>query len=101
MQTSIPVTITEKALNELRDIYSNKNIPKDYGVRIGIKGGGCGGVSYIIGFDKKKESDEVYRLEGLDFFFEKKHVMYLIGVELDFEETSEERGFVFNSPLNQ
>ncbi len=48
----IPVGLTARAASEVRKIMDTKNIPADYGLRIGIRGGGCGGVALIIGFDK-------------------------------------------------
>ena len=94
---SLPVKITSSALAEIKQIVERKKIPKDYGLRIGMKGSGCAGTSFIIGFDKKKEGDEVFELNGLVIYIEKKHVMYLFGVEVDFTENEVERGFVFNT----
>jgi iron-sulfur cluster assembly protein len=71
-----------------------KNIPKDYGLRIGVRGGGCG-VSLIIGFDKKKESDVTYFIEDIAVLIDKKHTMYIIGKEVDFYEGADSRGFMF------
>lgn len=49
-----PINITPKALEEIKTIISTKNIPLEYALRVGVKGGGCGGVSYALGFDLKK-----------------------------------------------
>jgi iron-sulfur cluster assembly protein len=93
-----PVTISNRASEEIRKIMETKNIPKDYGLRVGIKGGGCGGVSLIIGFDKKKESDLFYFIGDIPVYVDKKHTMYLIGKEVDFHESEDARGFVFKDP---
>jgi iron-sulfur cluster assembly protein len=95
----IPVIITPKALSSIKAIMQQKNVPPDdYGLRVGVKGGGgCGGASFILGFDKAKAGDEAYMAEDLLVFIEKKHVMYVLGLEIDFEE-GEESGFVFNNP---
>ena len=95
---SPPVSITEKALAEINLIMREKNIPPDYGLRIGINGGGCSGASYVLGFDKKKSSDDIYNYFGLTLYLDKKHAMFVLGMVIDFEETSEMRGFVFNNP---
>ena len=71
-----------------------KSIPAEYGLRVGVKGGGCG-VTLIIGFDKKKESDHYYDVEGVPVYVDKKHTMYLIGKEVDFYDGEEGRGFTF------
>jgi iron-sulfur cluster assembly protein len=98
MPAFIPISITEKAYQEISNIINNKNIPKDYGLRVGVSGGGCSGVSYILGFDKKGNTDDEYELRGIKIFMNKKHAMFVMGLEIDFEETAETRGFTFNPP---
>ena len=93
-----PVTLSEKATEEVINIMQNKGIPADYGLRIGIKGGGCGAMGFMLGFDKKKDEDIGYTKNDIPIYVDKRHVMYLIGVEVDFYEGSDERGFVFNKP---
>lgn len=93
-----PVTISAKAAEEIRKIMQTKNIPTDYALRVGIRGGGCGGVSLIIGFDKKKETDLAYSEQGIPVLVEKKHTMYIIGKEVDFYEGADARGFMFVDP---
>jgi iron-sulfur cluster assembly protein len=97
MLKEIPVKITESALLEIKYIFERKNIPAEYGLRIGMKGSGCSGTTFVIGFDKKKEQDEVFIKEDIEVYIEKKHLMYLFGVEVDFVENETERGFVFNN----
>jgi len=89
-----PVTLTERAALEVRKIMTTKNIPADYGLRIGVRGGGCG-VSLLIGFDKKKESDMAYIISDIPVYVDKKHTMYVIGKEVDFIDGSDGRGFTF------
>lgn len=72
-----------------------KGIPEEYGLRVGIRGGGCGGLGLIIGFDKKKESDLSWEVEGIPVYVDKKHTMYLIGKQVDFVDDAEGRGFTF------
>src|SRR6187431_228133 len=93
-----PVTISEKAAAEIRKIMQTKNIPEDYSLRVGIRGGGCGGVSLLIGFDKKKATDLAYSIEGISVLVDKKHTMYIIGKEVDFYEGADARGFMFIDP---
>jgi len=96
-----PVTISAKAAEEIRKIMQTKNIPADYSLRVGIRGGGCGGVALMIGFDKKKETDLSYAVEGIPVLVEKKHTMYIIGKEVDFYEGADARGFMFVDPDQQ
>jgi iron-sulfur cluster assembly protein len=93
-----PVTLSARAAEEIRKIMQTKNIPVEYGLRLGIRGGGCGGVSLLIGFDKKKESDMSYTIHDIPVYIDKKHAMYIIGKEVDFYEGADARGFMFIDP---
>lgn len=95
---TLPVQITETAMAQLKNIKTEQNIPDDHGLRIGVKGGGCAGFSYILGFDKPKENDQVFEHDGLRVFMEKSHGIYLLGMEIDWVEGLNNRGFSFNNP---
>jgi iron-sulfur cluster assembly protein len=90
-----PIGLTPRAAEEVRKIMQTKNIPADYALRVGIRGGGCGGVALIIGFDKKKSTDLAYQDEGIEVLIDKKHTMYVIGKQVDFYEGADARGFMF------
>ena len=91
-----PVTLSAKAAEEVRKIMRTKNIPSDYGLRVGTRGGGgCGGARLIIGFDKQKETDLAYSIEGIAVYVNKKDTLYVIGKEVDFYEGADARGFMF------
>jgi len=90
-----PVTISSRACEEIHQIMKTKGIPADYGLRVGIRGGGCGGMSLMIGFDRMKETDLSYVVEGITVYVDKKHAMYLLGKEVDFVNDAEARGFTF------
>ena len=94
----IPIQITEKAQSEIRNIMANKNIPTEYALRVGVKGGGCGGMSYLLGFDKAKTGDEQFEIGGIPVLIEKKHLMFLMGIQVDFVDEAEARGFTFVNP---
>lgn len=97
-----PVTLSSKAAAEVKKIMLTKNIPADYGLRIGVRGGsGCGGAKLIIGFDKKKESDLAYVVEGIPVYVDKKHTLYVIGKEVDFYEGEDARGFMFVEQIEE
>jgi iron-sulfur cluster assembly protein len=91
-----PVVLTERAANEVRKIMETKNIPKDYSLRLGIKGSGCGGASLMMGFDKQKEQDLTYETEGINVLVDKRHTLYLVGKQVDFYEGSDATGFMFD-----
>ncbi len=93
-----PVSLTESAISEIKKIVTDKSIPAEYALRVGVKGGGCSGLSYILGFDLQKENDNIYNYEGINIVMEKTHGMYLVGMEIDFVEGLNNRGFTFNNP---
>ena len=94
-----PVNLSSRAAIEVRKIMETKNIPRDYGLRVGVKGGGCGGMALIIGFDRKKDSDHAYAIGDIPIYVDKKHTMYLIGKEVDFYEGADARGFMFTDQI--
>ncbi len=89
-----PITISPKAVIEIRKIMEKKGIPSDYGLRVGVRGSGCG-VSMMIGFDKKKDSDMAYTISDIPVYVDKKHTLFLVGKEVDFYEGEDGRGFTF------
>lgn len=93
-----PISLTERALAEVKIIMQDKNVPAEYGLRVGVQGGGCSGMSYLLGFDKKKDSDEVYELDGVQLIMDKKHGMYVMGMQVDFQDGLNARGFTFSNP---
>lgn len=95
---SAPVTITEGAIKQLRILFGEKHVPEGYGLRVGIKGGGCSGFSYVLGFDEKKDNDETYEVNGVTVYMEKAHGLYLLGMEIDWLDGLNNRGFIFNNP---
>jgi iron-sulfur cluster assembly protein len=95
--TSCPIAISEKAVDEILKIITKKNIPAEYGLRVGVKGGGCG-VSLLIGFDKPKASDQVYSVGEITVLVDKKHTMYVIGKVVDFYDGEAGQGFLFADP---
>lgn len=93
------ITITEKAIKEVKQIRSENNIPEDFGLRVGVKGGGCSGLTYTLGFDSSaKEGDTVIEENGVKLFVDGKSLFYLMGTELDFTDGLNGKGFVFNNP---
>jgi iron-sulfur cluster assembly protein len=95
-----PVSISSKAASEIRKIMQHKGIPADYALRVGIKGGGCLGVTLMLGFDTAKENDINYLVDDIPVIIDKKHTMYVIGKEIDFFEGAEARGFLFADNTN-
>ena len=96
--TKAPIALTKDALDQLSQIKQQENIPETYGLRVGVKGGGCSGFSYVLGFDTPQENDDTFNLDGLQLIVNKAHAIYLIGMEVDFVNGLDNRGFTFKNP---
>jgi iron-sulfur cluster assembly protein len=96
--TQSPVRFTEGALQELMRLMNEPGFDTSLYLRIGVKGGGCSGLSYVLGFDQRKEADQLYEFEGLTFIMEKAHELYLFGMEIDWQGGLNSRGFTFRNP---
>ncbi|MFD1768478.1 HesB/IscA family protein [Sphingobacterium suaedae] len=93
-----PVSLTDGAVQELKKLIDQQEIGADFGLRVGVEGGGCSGMSYILGFDQKKDGDNEYNIAGIRVFMNRAHGMYLAGMEIDFKNGLDARGFTFNNP---
>ena len=101
METSIsviPVSFTEGAKKELRKLRTQQELGDDFGVRVGVEGGGCSGMNYVLGFDQKNEGDQEFEVDGIKIFMHKAHGLYLAGMEIEFQDGLNARGFTFNNP---
>lgn len=93
-----PISLTDGAVEQLKQIRSSENVPADYGLRVGVKGGGCSGFSYVLGFDAPQEQDDVFEINGIRVMMNKAHAIYLLGMQIDFVSGLENRGFTFENP---
>ena len=100
MQTIIdtPVKLSPAAVVEVKRLMSQPDFGPGQYLRVGVKGGGCSGMSYILGFDQKEEDDEVYEMEDIPVIVKKSHGIYLLGMVVNYEHGLNARGFVFNNP---
>lgn len=94
---SMPVRLTQGAINELKRLSENTEPGKSH-LRIGVKGGGCSGMSYVLEYDVKQEGDHEFDIEGIPVVLNQAHELYLYGVEIDFEGGLNSRGFTFKNP---
>lgn len=98
-QIESEIQITEKAAAEIKKIKGENDVPEHYGLRVGVKGGGCSGLTYSLGFDEKpNEADTVFEFGDVKLFVDGKSLFYLSGTVLDFSDGLNGRGFVFNNP---
>jgi iron-sulfur cluster assembly protein len=93
------VTITDGAVEYAKKRLAQRGTP-DASIRLGVRGGGCSGFSYVIEFsdDPPRERDLVFDAGGVRFFIDKKSFVYLAGSALDFEKTLVFQGFKFKNP---
>ena len=96
--TESPIKFTNGAVNELTRLLNDPGFDPANVLRIGVKGGGCSGLSYVLGFDKRGENDNDYETNGIHFVIEKSHELYLAGMEIDWENGLNNRGFSFRNP---
>jgi iron-sulfur cluster assembly protein len=96
--TTSPLSLTEGAVEQLNQIRNQENIPADYCLRVGVKGGGCSGFSYVLGFDLPQDNDDIFDTNGIRVVMNKAHAIYLLGMEVDFVTGLDNRGFTFDNP---
>ncbi|MFN3394982.1 MAG: HesB/IscA family protein [Candidatus Thermochlorobacter sp.] len=96
--TTSAINLTVGAVNEVRRIMAENKIPEGYKLRVGVTGGGCSGMSYALGFDMQKEGDDVYVTNGIEVIVDRRHLLYLNGVTVDYVDGLQGRGFTFNNP---
>ncbi len=90
-----PVSFTQAALNELKRISEENN---GQVLRVGVKGGGCTGMTYILELDEVAEDDTVFEVEGVQFVLKQAHALYLQDMTIDFGTGLDARGFIFTNP---
>lgn len=89
------IKLTERAKEEILKTLNSPQIPAEYALRVGLKGGACAG-TYILGLDKPSEYDELHLIDEVRVLIDKRQLMYLIGVEVDYVNNSETIGFTIN-----
>ena len=94
------VNVTDKALAKIRAALDKEGIAReDGGLRLGVQGGGCSGLSYLVQFEPApRERDKIFQFGDVRVFIDPKSFIYLNGIELDYEETLMRQGFVFRNP---
>jgi iron-sulfur cluster assembly protein len=94
------VQVTDKAIKHIRAAMAKEGIsPTEGGLRLGVMGGGCSGLSYSIKFDTQpRERDRIFEFDGVRVFVDPKSFVYLNGMTLDYEETLMRQGFNFINP---
>jgi iron-sulfur cluster assembly protein len=92
-----PIGLTPEAREQILDTLRANKIPDTYGLRVGIKGGGCGS-SWLLGFDQPGATDQLYDIDGVRVIIDKKHLLYVFGVEVGYGDSEVGTGFTVQKP---
>lgn len=93
-----PVRLSASAVRELKRILAEESREEGAYLRIGAKGGGCSGLSYVLAFDVKTERDVIHNIDGVECIINPAHLIYLADMEVDWEGGLSARGFIFKNP---
>jgi iron-sulfur cluster assembly accessory protein len=93
-----PIQLSARAVAEIKRLMAAADFDHSKFLRIGVKGGGCSGMSYILGFDEKQPADQRFETAGLSYIMNPGHGIYLFGMEVDWQDGLNARGFTFTNP---
>jgi iron-sulfur cluster assembly accessory protein len=93
-----PLQFSSQAIKEIRRLMTEKEFDSSKFLRIGVKGGGCSGLSYILGFDIRQDTDQIFETNSFSYIMNPSHSIYLNGMEIHWEDGLNARGFSFSNP---
>ncbi|RMH10562.1 MAG: iron-sulfur cluster insertion protein ErpA [Planctomycetota bacterium] len=99
-ETTNAIVITESAAKEISSIIDEQKLDREkVRLRVGVKGGGCSGFSYVLDLtEHQKDTDEVFEVNGITVICDPRSLTYLAGTVIDFKDEIMGRGFVFQNP---
>lgn len=93
------ISVSETAKTKIEELIKKDNLDDTYFLRVGVKGGGCSGLSYVMDFDNQiKEGDELFEDNGVKIVCDMKSLLYIFGTELDFSDGLNGKGFEWKNP---
>jgi iron-sulfur cluster assembly protein len=93
------INVTDKAKQRIIELQKEENRTAEHNIRVSVKGGGCSGLMYDLGFDDKiNPADQVFEDKGVKILVDKKSLLYLLGTTLDFTDGLNGKGFQFINP---
>lgn len=100
METTVktPISLTAGAVAEIKRLMQAEGFDNTQKLRAGVKGGGCSGMTYILGFDQPGDNDQHFDIDGIPCVMDKSHELYLFGMEVDWQDGLNNRGFTFKNP---
>lgn len=96
--TGEPVTLTERASKQVQKIKADHKQHSNLYLRVAVEGGGCSGLSYKLGLDHRTDEDVIFENFGVELIVDEKHLMYLEGIQIDYPDGLDARGFTFDNP---
>ena len=92
------ISLPAGAVKEITRLIQDLKPEENKALRLGVKGGGCAGFTYILDFDTQKDGDTLYNIEGITILVDPMHELYLAGTEIDFQQGLNSRGFIYKNP---
>lgn len=93
------ITVSEIAKDKIIELMSKDKLNESYFLRVGVKGGGCSGLSYTMDFDNQtQEGDQIFEDNGIKIVCDRKSILYLLGTELTYSDGLNGKGFEWNNP---
>lgn len=96
--TGEPVTLTERAAKQVAKIKQDEGLDENLYLRVAVDGGGCSGLSYKLGLDYRTNEDKIFESYGVEIIVAPKHLMYVEGMQIDYPDGLDARGFTFDNP---
>lgn len=94
-------SVTDKAAEKIKSLLEQEQKGSEFGLRVGVQGGGCSGLSYFMDFDAEKPDDRVFEHQGVKVFVDPKSILYMSGSILDYTEGLMGAGFAIKNPMQK
>jgi iron-sulfur cluster assembly protein len=92
------ISITEKAAGKIAELLGSQESGEEQALRVAVRGGGCSGFQYALAFDRAKDDDHVFEVDGVSVLVDKVSMQFVFGSEVDYVEGLQGAGFQVNNP---
>ncbi|HVC07483.1 MAG TPA: iron-sulfur cluster insertion protein ErpA [Solirubrobacterales bacterium] len=92
------ISLTGKAVEKIGELLGGQESDRDQALRVAVRGGGCSGFQYALAFDRPKEDDKVFKVDGVSVIVDKVSMQFVFGSEVDYVEGLQGAGFQVNNP---
>lgn len=90
-----PIELSPYACKKVNELMIINALDENFRLRIGVKGSGCTGTTYFLGFDQINNDDKEFEVHGIKILIAKRHYLYLVGIEIDYIDDNSQTGFTF------